>query len=315
MFTYYTCICVYKDLDEDEVGGAVTWSPPVSLAETSEYVVYLATSDAGAGKSLVGDLAVGTNRLDAAADTAMGSFTHVVVYTKSSLFEQTTPEPAGLVDTVASVSNMAFTDGDLDTAELEGTLSWSHAADVTHVTHYVAYLSPSNPPSHAGKSQIAEVAVAESETSLPTDHPQSAFIHFLVFTKSTLAQQTTPVALAIVDVAATAKGLGFVDLDLDADELGGLVVWNGIEGDGLQVVSYNLYLAESAAAGATRTSIGADVAAGTNQIALAEDTAEGSWTHVAIHTVSSLSERTAPTFRNMSLLVSFRRRHLYITFI
>ena len=46
----------------------------------------------------------------------------------------------------------------------------------------------------------------------------------VVFAKSTLYEQTTPVAVAISDAQTSAANLVFSDFDLDGGELGGVVV-------------------------------------------------------------------------------------------
>ena len=61
-----------------------------------------------------GSLAVGTNSADAAVDTALGALTHVVVYTKSSLAEQSTPSAEAISDKASTVGSVAFVDKDLD---------------------------------------------------------------------------------------------------------------------------------------------------------------------------------------------------------
>ena len=56
---------------------------------------------------------VGTNQLAMVANTSLGSYTHVVVYTKSSLAEQTTPAALNFSDTSATVTDVVFVDQDL----------------------------------------------------------------------------------------------------------------------------------------------------------------------------------------------------------
>merc|ERR1740129_1296099 len=72
-------------------------------------------------------------------ETPLSSFTHLVVYTKSSLVEQTTPVALELVDTFAMVANISFSDFDLDLGDLGGTLTWSAPEDINQVTHYAVY--------------------------------------------------------------------------------------------------------------------------------------------------------------------------------
>ncbi len=49
---------------------------------------------------------------DVPPETAASDFTHVVVFTRSTLVEQTTPNAGALLDTTASVSGLQFSDLD-----------------------------------------------------------------------------------------------------------------------------------------------------------------------------------------------------------
>ncbi len=56
--------------------------------------------------------------------------------------------------------------------------------------------------------------------AVPPD-PESADLSHLVYTKSTLAVQTMPAALALTDVSRCLSAVSFEDLDLEANLLGG----------------------------------------------------------------------------------------------
>jgi hypothetical protein len=60
-----------------------------------------------------------------------------VIYTKSSLLEQTTPMWLAISDTISVVSNVSFTDHDLDREELGHTVTWLEAGDVVVVNYNV----------------------------------------------------------------------------------------------------------------------------------------------------------------------------------
>lgn len=61
---------------------------------------------------------VGTNNITVPVDTPLSRFTHFLIYTKSSLVEQTTPFEHLIYDAWASVSSIEFTDKDMDVDEL-----------------------------------------------------------------------------------------------------------------------------------------------------------------------------------------------------
>ena len=72
-------------------------------------------------------------------ETGEDSWAHVVVYTKSSLYEQTTPDEATIADRASTVGSVAFVDKDLDAGQMGGTLTWAQPADNAVIAHYVAY--------------------------------------------------------------------------------------------------------------------------------------------------------------------------------
>ena len=80
------------------------------------------------------------------------SYTHVVVYTRSSLVEQTTPVAVEISNTDSTVTAVGLVDQDLEPNELGGTVTWSEPGDTTHVDQYAVYLSEST--AGAGRSQI-----------------------------------------------------------------------------------------------------------------------------------------------------------------
>ena len=96
------------------MGGDVSWIPPESDAGIETYETYLATDAAGSGGVLAGGVAVGTNVYAVLSDTDSTGKSHIVVYTKSVLVEQTTPASLALTDVSKSVSAVSFGDLDLD---------------------------------------------------------------------------------------------------------------------------------------------------------------------------------------------------------
>ncbi|CAK9005930.1 unnamed protein product [Durusdinium trenchii] len=109
------------DLDAQELGGVISWHPPepdVSLVET--YSVYLAEDAVGANRTVLSNLAAGTNQLSLAADFDLApGLTHILVYTRSALFEQSSPAVLNVLDANVSVFNVSITDIDLDDGEAE----------------------------------------------------------------------------------------------------------------------------------------------------------------------------------------------------
>ncbi|CAL1130754.1 unnamed protein product [Cladocopium goreaui] len=66
--------------------------------------MYLAWSASGEGRSQMGAIVpVGINRVDVWVDTPLENWTHVLVYVRSPLFEQTTPVAQAISDTYLTV--------------------------------------------------------------------------------------------------------------------------------------------------------------------------------------------------------------------
>jgi hypothetical protein len=143
--------------------------------------------------------------------TTTGEYTQLVVYTKSWLVEQTTPDALTLVDNIAMASNATFFDWDLDEGDIFGNLAWIAAEDTSQVTEYLLYLSPHTDGAGV-RASLGDTPVGTDnftlleDTSLSLSFPP-AFTQFLVCTASFLVEQTTPLVFAIVDATATVSGV------------------------------------------------------------------------------------------------------------
>ena len=84
------------DLDANHVGGDMSWTPAVGDAGIESYETYLVIGAAGSWGMLAGGVAVGTNVCAGSSDADSTGKSHIVVYTKSSLAEPTTPAGSGV---------------------------------------------------------------------------------------------------------------------------------------------------------------------------------------------------------------------------
>ncbi|CAE7248526.1 unnamed protein product, partial [Symbiodinium sp. KB8] len=222
-----------KDLDQFEIGGVLSWKNPSDFSEVTDYEVdWRLTST---NRSYLGNVSIGTNSFDVPSETGLQSFS--------------------IIETVASVSAINFVDLDLDTDELGGRLLWQEPSSTERVEFYVVYLALDS----VGTG--GEVPVGAQRTTLPTGHwadkvnitaldilydtPRQNFSHLVVYTRSSLAEQTTPVAAALSDTFATVSNVTFADYDLDATDIGGPLTWDP-PGDVSEVVTYIVYLARAA---------------------------------------------------------------------
>eukprot|EP00439_Symbiodinium_sp_Y106_P041770 s2503_g5.t1 len=301
-----------EDLDESEIGGNLTWYPPADTSEVSDYLVYLAEDQAGRNRSLVGVVEVGTHDFAVPPDTPLLSFTHLTIFARSELVEQTTPMALPIVDSVSSVSNASFTDLDLDAGDLGGTLEWSlPSSDIELVESYYVYFAASD--TGYGRKLVSVVDPSAALQEILGDTKIESFKHLLVYTKSPLVEQTTPASVAISDSAVTALNLSFSDFDLDQEDLGGNLTWT--ESEDLQHVDvYRVYMAiaEDTSDNGTDPALGAGsgleivervlfaaIPVGTTELVVPLETPLASnssrfFTHFLIYGQSSLAEQSTP---------------------
>jgi hypothetical protein len=125
---------------------------------------------------------VGTNNIVVPIDFARQDSTHILVYTESTLVEQTTPRSHLIFDAFASVSNVSFTDKDLDPIELGGSIVWSAPDYTQRLAAYTIYFASDE--SGSGRSQIdSDRTLGAENTFLPPELPMGSFTHTVVYTK------------------------------------------------------------------------------------------------------------------------------------
>ena len=251
------------DLDPGTAGGEIQWQVPDDTSRVVDYLAYLAADAAGTGKSQVGSaVALGTNAVGLPAGTAFGAgSTHVVLYMRSSLGEQTTPTALELSDSVVTVSNVGFTDLDLDLGQIGGSVTWDMPAENQFITAFLVYVATG--AAGAGRSHLGTITSNPLAAALPADKPIESYTHVLVYAASALAEQTTPGALEIEDEAASVSSVAFQDLDLDGTDVAGDVTWDA-PADVTLVTLYSVYLAIDPGGG-LKSQVGADLDVGTRE--------------------------------------------------
>jgi len=263
-----------KDLDSTEIGGPISWIPPGPPAINVVWLfrVVTATDDAGSDRSQLGDdVPVGINELFAPAETSVEGKGRLAIFIASTLCEQTTPTAVPINDTHQPVSFVWFPDFDLDSAEIGGRVEWGTPLDVDQIVNYVVFFAPGI--GTVGRFHIGTFPIGTNSLVLPTDTPMGSFTHFLVYTKSPLAESSMPFSYEIDDIDSTVLNLRFTDLDLDADEIGGNITWDPA-GDTLRfnrVEHYHVYFALDAG-GYYRDQVADDLMSGTNQVLVLADT-------------------------------------------
>jgi len=278
-----------KDLDLYDLGGVLSWDPPDEVLRVDVYVAYLATSDVGQNRSLLGNVPVGTNELLIPVETPRGIFSNFVIYTKSILVEQTTPSSLLIQDAAASTSNLTFGDKDLDQFQVAGNITWTEAADVSDVVEYMIYMAHDRFGSN--RSLLGTAPAGSGNFFVEDNTPLLSFTHFVIYSRSSLVEQTTPSAVVIIDVSAAVEDLSFLDLDLDAAELAGDVTWSPPTSGLEQVNGYGVYLSD--AAYRTRSQVGI-VPKGTHVQVVPDSTAQQSFTHVLVYSRSDAFQQSTP---------------------
>lgn len=286
------------DLDLGEIGGRVTWDPPVrDLSHVADYSVYLVDAGLSTRQLLQGGVQIGTNNIEIPAATPLGTWTSVAVYTNSLLGgEQTTPATGSILDVECLAENLTFIDQDLDAGEFGGSLTWDDPelfAD--RIVSYTVYLADDTAPGSSRTLIGGPFLQGTNEfVILPDTVYSTSSSYLVVHATSYLEEQATPSALPWVDSVASVSGLTAVDEDFDRDELGAAVSWS-LPSDETLVIGYNVYLSEGATSGSSRLQLGSTLPPGTAAYTFL-DVAAASYTHVAITSVSTLAEQTTPTF-------------------
>jgi len=96
--TVGSLVFVDKDLDSQELGGTVVWSPPADVSQAASYDLYLCLNSAGGDpRTSIGSVPVGINQVSVSDNSPTTLYPYLAVYTKSTLLEQSTPAviPAG----------------------------------------------------------------------------------------------------------------------------------------------------------------------------------------------------------------------------
>ncbi|CAE8646256.1 unnamed protein product, partial [Polarella glacialis] len=142
---------------------------------------------------------VGISNVTIPADTSLANFTHFVIFTRSSspmMEQESTYTTLPIEDMSASVSSVSFEDEDMDVEEIGGTVFWVKPTNLERVYSYRIYVAINEVG--ANRSMIgADVPAEANSTDIPIDAPSHPFL--LVYTRSRLVEQTTPVALAVFD--------------------------------------------------------------------------------------------------------------------
>ncbi|CAE7268472.1 unnamed protein product, partial [Symbiodinium necroappetens] len=302
------------DLDLEDIGGTISWEAPNDTSQVTHYVVYLGQANTTDGcntsyqlqpeeantstafsdwclLTYIGNASFGEHDLFISPDTGVPPYTHVAVFSLSSLVEQTTPMTLVFWDEIASVSNIRFVDQDLDEVDLGGDVHWEAPESMRRVSAYLVKLA-TDEPVPTDHSQIGlDVPAGTYNLLAPADMNPLHYTRIVVYTRSTLAEQTTPAGYHFVDKSSPVLNVSFFDYDLDETDLYGDLLWEAPD-DEEQVLEYYVYMAENST-GKERSLVGIAPRGVYNMSILAE-TPLVNYTHFLVYAASPLAEQTTP---------------------
>jgi hypothetical protein len=143
------------DLDMGQVGGTLSWIAPSNVSAVMQYVVYLSEGEAGETRTELAAIGNLFNSSMIPPKTAVDNNTHFLVYTKSSLLEQTTPGTLLIYDDFLFVCD-----------ELPG-ISCGETSSPVSVAAGAGQCSPSNECNDCGLTSVRLGAVKKAITAGP----------------------------------------------------------------------------------------------------------------------------------------------------
>jgi len=123
--------------------------------------------------------------------TGNASFTHFLIYAKSSLEEQTTPATLEIADGTVQVTELRFDDTDTDRGQVAGELRWIPTGAIAAVSSYTAFLA--NSAEGADRTQLGE-AMGTNYITLPQDTFIYNYSHVVVYVRTNFSEQSDAAA-------------------------------------------------------------------------------------------------------------------------
>ncbi|CAJ1362246.1 unnamed protein product, partial [Effrenium voratum] len=281
------------DLDLQDLQGAFRWTHAPHLWAVEDYHLFLAQGAAGENRSQVGT-AIPASLAEGAVPngTARSAWTHFCLYARSALAEQSTPVALSFEDAAAKfqVTNLSFTDEDLDGGEIANSLTWDTPEVLDTLVDFQIYLAGSQVPGDSSKLGVADAISTDFWVSEGT--PIANFSQIEVFSRSSLMTQSTPSAVNVTDLDESVSNVRFEDYDLDALDLGGGVNWTAPSPlEGTKTYSVQLVWDQTFE---YRSVIGELPVEGDNHLEIPVDTYLGTYPYMYVFTKSSLLEQTTP---------------------
>lgn len=294
-----------SDQNGDEIQGTLTIGKAADESSITHYALYWGVSSDSKvnGEAVITEAQVTGADLayTFAADTAVpDSATNFLVYSKNAKGEMSTGIALAFTDAVTPgiASSLSFTDIDLHSGEVQGTVNIGKSTDETDVANYVLYYGSAADTKLSGQLAIATLAKTGSDLSFGfgLNTPlQAGATHLLVYTDNGTTEQTVPKATVFTDVAIpihAAAGVSFTDTDQHASEIGGAVSITKAT-DESDVTSYVIYWGTNSTTKMTATAAIATIAAtgGNVSYTIPTNTAVPSGgTHLLVYSTNAVGE-------------------------
>lgn len=138
------------------------------------------------------------------------------------------------------VTNLSFTDTDIDPEKIGGSLTWELPASEDNITGYIIYQGESSTDK---KTKLGEVAAGTSSFLVESGTNASAYL--LVTAKNAVGESDKSASIAVKDNSGypVVTNLAFTDTDPNLRLIGGTLTWTLPESEEL-ISGYAIYLSD-----------------------------------------------------------------------
>ncbi|CAE7214201.1 unnamed protein product [Symbiodinium sp. CCMP2592] len=206
----------------------VNWTAPDPLEGTKFYSIQLEWDRSFEYRSVIAEVPVGEVDYQIPVDTYLGTYPYLYVFTKSSLFEQTTPVGLKVSDTSPQITNIEFS----DQAVVAGKETKMHLQDTSSTRRLASVGGGTNASDISGGcsnvtngSNLSGCELDEDTSTSTTSSSTSSTTTAITQTSTTSSTQTqtatsttSTTTTGFTALTRSAREHSFVDLNLYATE-------------------------------------------------------------------------------------------------
>ena len=104
------------------------------------------------------------------------------------------------------------------TTAISANFSWDEAEEISDITRHLVHLSAD--ASGTNRSFVGDSIVGTPNFTVPANTALRYYTYFLVCSRTSFVEETTPTAYLISDAVACVIDVAFVDKDMDPREIG-----------------------------------------------------------------------------------------------